>query len=182
MLHRRLTCSTCSLSPARGSTTSAASPTLPFTTLCTSPAEICHPSQRQRITRRRLDGGGTSCSRARACVCASPAPELRSTLQLRDRGGGVCGRWPACDGAATASPRGESRSPSGAGAGPRDSRRGPVRDTGLSSRVQRGRPLAPCRGPLLLASRPGTVGLSASSARCARGEARRGAGPLVPRA
>ncbi|XP_034498954.1 ATP-dependent RNA helicase DDX24-like [Ailuropoda melanoleuca] len=67
----------------------------------------CHVCQnkRQRITRRRLDGGGTSCLRACACVCASPAPELRSALQLRDRGGGVCGRWPACDGAATASPR-----------------------------------------------------------------------------
>lgn len=111
-------------------------------------------------------------------MCASPAPELRSALQLRDRGGGVCGRWPACDGAATASPRGESRIPSGAGASPRDSRRGPFLGSGLSSRVQRGRPLAPRRGPLLWESRPVRVGLS----RRARvvPESRRGRAPRPP--
>ncbi|XP_059229857.1 ATP-dependent RNA helicase DDX24 [Mustela nigripes] len=49
-------------------------------------------------------GAGLPISGARACVNASPAPELRSTLQLRDFGGGVRGGWPACEGAVTASP------------------------------------------------------------------------------
>ncbi|XP_032201019.1 ATP-dependent RNA helicase DDX24 isoform X1 [Mustela erminea] len=49
-------------------------------------------------------GAGLPISGARACVNASPAPELRSTLRLRDFGGGVRGGWPACEGAVTASP------------------------------------------------------------------------------
>lgn len=91
-------------------------------------------------------GAGLPISGARACVNASPAPELRSTLQLRDFRGGVRGGWPACEGAVTASPCGEYGSRSGAGAGPRGWRGGPVQDIGLSSPVQRGRLGAPAVG------------------------------------